>query len=225
MATLSVLRTNLRRKIGNPSVGDVPDATLNLHINTAIDRLAARYPFQNVRKICSFLTVEGTAQYNLPPDCFAVYRVRDNSNNKRLTKIGDQQYSDRTDDTPGKPNTYLRQKGWITIVPVPDDVYTIEVFYKQFLADLVNDGDLSATPPAWDEGIVLMARQVYWDDIGDFAKAKYALDSFNAWVQVMPTEIDEEAATIDSAVQIPTLGGFAENQQTTKGLDFDHSDD
>ena len=224
MSQLSALRTKLRRKIGNPSVADVADSLLTEHINTAIDRITSRYVFNNVRKICTFPTVANESQYFLPNDCFAVLRVRDNTNNKRLVKIGDQQYADRLDDTPGKPESYLRQKTWVTIVPVPDAVYTIELFYKAMPVDLVNDADLPVTPPAWDEGIVLMARHVYWDDIGDYVKAKYGLDTFNAWVQVMPTEVDDESATIDSGVQIPSLGGFADQQQQVKRLDFDHSD-
>lgn len=217
------MRDKLRIRIGNPTTTDVSDLRLSDVINRAYDDIAARYKFHRVRKICLFDTVVGQARYGIPADCFAVLRVRDNTNGKRLDKIGDTKFSDRTDTvaltTNGRPRRYIRQRDWITLDPPPDDVYQIELFYKSKPADLVADSDTPVIPEQWHEGIIRLARFYYWDDIGDLPKAESASGIFDKWVAEMPTEFDDEAQAIDTGVGIPTL----EQSQTSRRLDFDSS--
>lgn len=217
---LKVMRDLLRKRVGNPTIADVPEDDLTSRINSAYSDITTKFKFHRVRKICLFSTVASQVQYGLPADCFAVLRVRDNTNGKRLTKIGDTEYSDRTETlaqpSTGKPTMYLRQKSWIALAPTPDAVYEMEIFYKAKLDALVADGDVPLIPDAWHEGIVRLARYYHWDDVGDFPKAQAALVVFDKWATEMPTEFDDEAEAIDSGVRLPTLSGF-------KGrvLDFD----
>lgn len=219
---LKTMRDNLRRRVGNPSAGDVPDTILTNVLNRAYSDLTARFKFHRVRKICQFNTIVGQARYGIPSDCFAVLRVRDNTNGKRITKIGDTAYSDRSDTTAqttnGRPTRYIRQRDWIALDPPPDGAYQIEMFYKAKMADLADDSDTPVIPEQWHEGIVRLGRFYYWDDIGDLPKSQSSLAIFDKWAQEMPTEFDDEAEAIDTGVEMPTLSG-----SQAKNLDFDSS--
>lgn len=218
MSTLAALRAALRKRVGNPTATDVPDADLTAVLNSAYSDLSLRYKFHKVRKICTFDTVVDQARYGIPTDCFAVLRVRDNTNNRKLEKVGDRNYSERTDDTSGKPLKYLRQRDWVTLMPPPDGVYQIELFYKAKPADLAADVDVPVLPDGWSEGLIRLARFYYFDSIGDLPKARLSQAMYDSWVAVTPLEFDDEAEVIDSGVELPTLGTSQDPR-----LDFDHS--
>lgn len=223
MADLLALRTQLRRRVGNPTTADVPDADLTGAINSAYSDIAVRYKFHNVRKTGTIPTVVGTLEYNLPADVFAVLRVRDNTNKKNLTKVGDRAFATRSSDTNVKPEVYLRRGNQIIVMSAtggpPDAVYTLEVFYKSKPADLSGDTDTPVIPVAWHEGIIRLGKYYHYDVAGDLAKAASALQLYNIWVETMPLEFDDEAEAIDSGVEIPTL----HNAEGAR-LDFDHSE-
>lgn len=216
---LLTMRTRLRKRVGNPTTTDVPDVDLNEAINSAYSDVAVRYKFHKVRRLCTFNTVIGQAKYGLPVDCFAVLRVRDNTNKKNLTKAGDREYASRTNTTNGKPGKYIRYRDWITVEPPPDGVFEFELFYKSKPVDLVADADQPVLPTAWHEGIIRLARYYHFDTVGDLPKAAVALQVFNFWTETMPLEFDDEAEAIDSGVEIPTL----HNAEGAR-LDFDHSE-
>ena len=218
MSDLITLRTRLRKRIGNPTVAAVPDADLTQVINDAYGEIATKYKFHKVRKLCTFDTVVDQQKYGLPTDCYAVLRVRDTTNKIKLEKAGDRTAATDDATASAKPTSYVRQRDWIALYPTPDDIYTMELFYKAKPTDLSADVDYPVLPGAWDEGLLRLARFYYWDSIGDLPKATYAQTLYDKWVSDMPLEFDDEADVIDSGVEIPTLG----NSQD-KGLDFDHS--
>lgn len=216
---LDEMRTMLRARIGNPSTVDVIDPKLNEVINLAMHDISGRYRFHKARKRCTFLTVAGQSAYSLPIDCEVVYRLADITNFKKLEKIGDRQFSTQTDNVNAKPLKYVRYRDFVELVPIPDDVYTIEVFYKYFVVTLANDGDSPGIPASWHYGIVLLAKWYYYTDQADAPKAAMAYEAFKLWVSDKPTEIDEESVDIDSGVDILTL-----SQQSTPRQDFNHAD-
>lgn len=213
------IRTRLRKRVGNPSVTDVPDADLNDAINSAYSDIAVKYKFFKVRRVCTFNTVVGQAKYMLPSGCFAVLRIRDNTNKKWLAKGGDRDYAARTDDTSGKPERYVRYRDWLALMPPSDGVYELEMYYKAKPADLSLDADEPLIPEPWQEGLVRLAKYYYFEDKGDLPKAESALRVYDKWAEEMPLEFDDEAESIDSGVELPTL-----SETQDKRLDFDHAD-
>lgn len=154
----------------------------------------------------------------MPTDVSSLFRVSDETNRRKLEKIGDRQLSSRPDDNQAKPLQYVRYRDWIELMPVPDGEYIIEIFYKYQNVDLVEDTDVPGLPPAWHEGIVIRAEYIYYMYYAhDKPKAILADEAWKIWVTDKPTEIDEESVDIDSGVEILPLSSSA-----SKGLDFDH---
>lgn len=216
------LRTKLRRQVGNPTSGDVTDSLLNEQINQAYKDVADRFRFHRNRKLCTFSTVVGQAEYGLPADLLSIIRVRDTTNGVRLIKSDskrDAALDVATMDNRGKPTHYSRYRTWVTLDPVPDGIYTIELFYKGNIVDLVSDSDTPVLPDTWHHGILLMAKYHYYIDQPDAPKAQHAMGAFNDWATNKPSEVDEEKSDFDSGVEIPTL-----SHSTKARLDFDHSD-
>lgn len=214
---LSDMRTSLRRKIGNPGTTEVPNATLDEHLNNAYRDLATKFAHPKARKICSFPTVADSAAYGLPTAIGGILRVWDDTNKKRLEKIGDRRYAELPTMETGKPDRYVRLRDFIELIPTPDDAYTIFIHYTETIADLVQTDDVPVIPIPWHVGIVFLARWYYRDDQGDLPKASYALNAYNGWLSNRPTTFDEETVDIDSAVELPTLT-YSEPR-----LDFDEA--
>ena len=90
---LTAMQTSLRRKIGNPGTGEVPDATLTEHLNNAYRDVATKFSHPKSRKLCSFPTEADTSGYGLPAATGGILKVWDDTNKKRLEKIGPRQFA------------------------------------------------------------------------------------------------------------------------------------
>lgn len=219
---LSEIRTMLRRRVGNPTSGQATDSFLDQIINIAYRDVANRFRFHQSRLLFSFSTVVGTQSYDLPSDCRVLLRVRNTTQNYegKLEKLGDRRVAEITDEeTDGTPTQYARYNNKLYLYPTPDQIYTLEIYYKQELTDLAADADIPVIPTSWHYGIVLLARFYYFDDQGETAKAIAANNIYDNWVSNQPDELDEEKVDFDSGVSIPTLENWG-----GKRLDFDHSD-
>lgn len=203
---ISEIRTRLRRAIGNPSVATVPDATLDLFINAAYTDIVEKNKFHKARKLCRFDTTADTDKYTLPNDVSAIIHVRDRTNEQRLKKKDAQQtFEVFGSSTTGLPRYYNHLRDWIQLFPVPNSVYSIEVYYRASLASLSDANPTPSIPTPWHEGIPLLARHKYYDDAGDVSKSLYALNIYKDWVKDKPVEVQEELRDIDSGVRIPAL--------------------
>lgn len=219
---LAAMRAALRPKIGNPSTAEVPDTTLNRILNTAGREIASKYPFHETRCIRAFATVSGTSQYAVPPDMAALFRVWDDTNKKKLQKRGVRFIAVQRLNVPnGKPGFYVHSNNFIQLVPTPDAIYNINVYYLTIPADLVADTDVPVFPQGWHDGQVIKARHIYYDERGDIGKAIYAKNEWKDWVSDKPSEIDMEKDDLeDAGVIVASLGG--ENYRTFAGHSRDY---
>jgi hypothetical protein len=204
---LQEMQAALRLRIGNPLADEVSDGELRSHLNSSLLDIADRFRFHKARRVCRFNTVQSQSRYDLPSNLTAILRAQDVTSFRKLEKVGDRQYSSRSDDNEGQPAQYVRYRDYIQLIPVPDGIY------------MAAATDVPGLPPSWHMGIVLRARWYYYDARSDNPKKIEALESFRLWAQDKPTEIDEESVDIDSGVEIPTL--TSSNQPR---LDFDHSE-
>jgi hypothetical protein len=206
---LTTMRDRLRARVGNPDTTDVPAADLTRIINSAYFDLADRYRFHMVRKLCTFPTVASTQDYGLPSDLLEIIKVRDVTNGRQIKKTDYREDADkwiREDSTyESMPLHYLRYRNFIRLEPIPDDVYTIQLFYKAGVVALSDDTDEPVVPDTWHEGIIKLARHYFYDEKGDIPKSQYALSIYNSWLSTKPNEVDEEKKDLDKGVVIPTL--------------------
>lgn len=214
-------RTDLRTMIGSPTTTDVADAKLTRHVNSAYRDIATKYPHYKSRKLCSFPTVDGTMDYGLPSDCGAVLRVWDATSSARIHKRGDAWYADNLDvyTEEDAPQFYVRYRTFVRLIPTPDAVYTIMLYYRESITDLSDDTDEPVIPLDWDIGIKLLARWYYYDEHGDIPKAEYALRAYRNWLEDKPSQMEEETRDQDKGVEMPTLN----SRRRKRGEDFETS--
>lgn len=217
------MRTDLRQAIGNVSVNDVPDATLDKCLNLAHRNIATVYPNLSSREVAATMTLVDVATYPLPTDVFALRAIWDASNNRKLVKRGERWAANqRWLDAPlGRPTDYVRYTNIVQVWPVPDAVYQLDIYYQQNIADMVADTDIPVLGVPWHDGLVLKARWYYYDRIRtDIPKAAASDASWKMFLQEMPTSIDLENVDIDSGVVLPTLDRGGESGYYRR--DFDH---
>lgn len=220
---LVTARSTLRTKVGSPTVSEVSDETLDRIINAAYREIGSKFPFNETRCIKSFSTIAGTNRYTVPTDLAALFRVWDDTNKKKLSKRGVRYLANLPlNMQDGKPCYYVRAKDWIQLIPTPDAIYTIDIYYLTEIQDLVVDGDTFVLPLPWHDGIILKARHLYYDERGDIGKAIYAKNEWKDWLSDKPSEIDLEKDDLeDVGVVIPTLGPEVARGHSRRDRRFD----
>lgn len=219
--TLTLLQQYVRRRIGNPSATDVTDATLAGHVNDAYEEIRDKYKHTRGRARATFSTVLGTDKYRITDVTEVLYKAWDRTNDQELEVVGINYLveNDFIDSVQGKPVKVGRFEDYIQLLPVPNGVYQIELYYKEKFTALVNSSDIPDLPDAWHRGIGILASFNYYDVDGrDAAKATYQMQVYKNWLTDKPVESHEETEAIDSGVEMPSLA-----RQTDKRLDFDHS--
>lgn len=213
---LADLRDRLRRSIKNPEQQDVPDTILNEYLNDGYRDVFSRFPFHQARKICTFLTTPGEAKYQLPADISAVLSISNRTTGRKIRKGDDDRAIDRLDNRPWRPQFYVRYRNYLRLVPVPDAVYVIAVFYKYIPVLLAADADIPSLPEDWHPGIMLRAKWYYYVDTGDLMQSTSADNSFKLWALDKPTEIEEETEDMQEGVRRPESSHLAVGSRSYK---------
>lgn len=221
---LLAMRTALRPKLGNPTVTEVPDATLTRILNAAYREVAGKYAFNETRCIKNFSTVIGTDKYAVPADLQALFRIWDDTNKRKLTKRGVRFLATARKNVPNaKPSYYIRVRDFFQLYPIPDAIYSMMIFYLKDVADLAADLDIPVIPSTWHDGLVLKARHIYYDERGDIGKAIYAKNEWKDWVSDKPSEIDLEKDDLeDTGVIVASLGGEHSRSFGMRTSDYRH---
>ena len=203
---LADLESRLRTSVKNPDEGDKPRTQLIQYINDGYRDVFSRYPFHQARKICTFLTVVGQPKYQMPPDLSAILSISNRTNGGKIFKSDDDHVIERHAGSPlWRPRLYIRYRNYIHLVPTPDAVYVIAVFYKYIPTLLVADLDAPSLPEDWHIGIMLRARWYYFMEAGDSQQATVADNNYKLWAMDKPTEIEEETVDQDQGIRRPEL--------------------
>lgn len=215
---LADLHSRLRTSVKNPDEVDKPRELLVSYINDGYRDVISRYPFHQGRKICTFQTVIGQPKYQMPPDISAILSMSNRTTGGKIWKSDDDHVIDRMAGTPfWRPRMYIRYRNYVHLVPTPDAVYTVAVFYKYIPMVLVADTDVPSLPEDWHIGIMLRARWYYFMEAGDAQQATIADNNFKLWALDKPTEIEEETVDQDQGVGRPEL----RHLRVGKGWKFD----
>lgn len=221
------LKTTLRKEVGNPTVGEVSDAEMGEFVNYAYRDVSGRYKHHDMRKRCTFVTTAGIDKYELPPEASVLLGVRDATTGRSLTKQGNRFVaSRRVPEYNTRPRAYVRYRHYIQLVPAPDGPYTVELYFTASAGALAGDTNVPVVPEEWHIGIVKLAKWYLYDRKGDAPKAQQAYNTFKLWLSDMPDTIDEEAAAIDSGVELPELAHHRFGWGTSRFDDgyFDYRD-
>jgi hypothetical protein len=219
--THTELITLLRTYVGEPTVADVPDATLTANLNRAYKNICDRYKLPQCINRSTFSTAIGTTSYNLASTDVWVLDVWNRTHKYKLKKMDPMMLIDQDDTSMsvvkrGRPRTYYRNKNALVILPTPDAVYNMELVTKITPTALSSGSDVPVINELWHEGIALLARWYYFDSRMDYPKAQYAYSVWQQWVQTKPNEMHQESVDLEEGVEIVGLNA---NPRKT---DFDY---
>lgn len=147
MATLSELRTRLANKLSDGQLLRPTSAQIDQAVNASIDFYENRY-FWFQEALEALTTVAGNGTLTGVPTEFK-YQTHPNSlvllkNNYRyeLQAISPVEFDAIANDIDnGLPKYYTYRNGAFEITPLPDDAYTVNLYYYKSYVDLVDDAD------------------------------------------------------------------------------------
>ncbi len=180
MTALDIV-TIARGTLGGETTETLSDASMLRFANQAMQEECSYWRMPELITTTSVSAVDGTAAYSLAADTMYLIKVIDTTSSNELIRISRHEYDewllgDTTNEgTPvyytvsGTSSGVLR----ISLYPIPDASYTIQVSYYKNPTELV----LSPTPTsmeihrAWDEVILNRTISMGWRYLGDLEKS------------------------------------------------------
>lgn len=164
--TLANLRAETLAEAGIDATDLDASGTTNLDllINQSWWEVMDKLDFNEKKGNTTFATVAGTREYDLAAKILASAAVTfeafqslfikdpDTLDHIQLDEWSIPKYeSEYNEDTTMRdfPTAFARREGWIRLNPVPDDVYTLTVYFLKTLSDVPSNGP--TVPQAWHE--------------------------------------------------------------------------
>jgi hypothetical protein len=171
-----------RNLLNEETAGFWTDAQLNAYLEMGNQRLnsiiaATRQDYNTISAV--FATVVGTKSYSFPTDCVFIRRLEiyDTTNADHIDKVDELRFP-RTEANgdwpfsgPGQPQRYIIRGKQFDLLPIPDAIYNMRIYYDARPATLSADVDAPTSPPDFHDMIVFYAcmlakKQNEVDDAG-----------------------------------------------------------
>lgn len=156
MSTLAQLVTAVRDEVSEPVSGFVSDVEVKRWLNRANHDCVDAAGIQSTTSQ-TITTVNGTEQYSLSSDAGLVEQVElvDASDSNLFTVLRPLSIEQRDTDGKGEPLGYYVVENKLVVVPVPDGVYTLRVWYTRAGVTLSADGDVPIIPARFHDLLTL----------------------------------------------------------------------
>lgn len=164
--TRGEIKTWVQSILDDPSGTYFTDSVVNTWINLAqrqcqmqLLQAGENYYMRPVET----LTVANQADYVLPSDFFVEHRLEVvlsgtgvNENRQPLIPITTNQ-QDLFTLSVGQPTNYFIKKDRVTLTPIPDNEYTLRLYYSPLIVDLSSDSDVPDIPEQYMEYLCVLA--------------------------------------------------------------------
>lgn len=201
MIDTPTLITELRVHLGGLDSTELSDTDALLLLNRAYWELLDRYKFREKETTATFSIDKGTTFFDIPVPFEAIQLLSIEDVNtfqhSTLDRMSKFEYENLLNLNPdesaqAKPKKYLRENAGIRPWPIPDQCYSLTITYWTTLSDLVNTGgNLPGPPQIWGEVILQGAIARGFRKLGDYTRAKAAMDEFerlNTTYELVPSK-------------------------------------
>lgn len=164
--TLLSLRTLVSQWVDDPQNGYFTVATLNIFLNNAqkeVQKLLIQANETYYTKYVTTNTVQNQQDYVIPSDLLNIERLEIvasgtgiNADKRFLQKITLNQQS-LNGLQAGLPSSYYMKKNRVSLLPVPDNIYVLNLYYDYLLTDMILDADVPDVPEDFHEYIAVLA--------------------------------------------------------------------
>jgi len=180
----STIRTQIQTELG----GRTDHNTLiNDQINFAYEEVTTTFEIKELQTTAYTTTASGQFKYLLPSDCFALYTVKDETNNTPLEEADMKSFDDLDETETGTPKKYAQFNTALYLFDsVPDDNsgsnYTIKIRYWKRVPRLSADNDNLLTPNEWEHGIRLLASAYTHFALNNLERAQFRMEDYKRWL-------------------------------------------
>lgn len=199
--TLAEMRAEVKSRLGNVTSVDVGDTRYDLWIDMAYKDLCGSYQFPQVKALATAACLANDRLVSLPSDCFAIYSVRDDTNNRKLVKASDIVLDNLTLSQTGTAKHYNRVGNMIEIYPKLSANTTIMIRYCKKLDTMDDDTDEPAISDTYDEAIIMLAVAKGLSALFEFKKADAVRNEFVAFMRSRVFEDDIEDSDNDYCME------------------------
>lgn len=176
--TLQQFRDKLRNHCG-VSDAEWPNATTDDFLNRSFWEVQDLFDFREEEETADIAVVAGTSEYDIEVDQDSVESVRilDNNTDEWHPLIFEdyERFSGLLSDSTNSrraPEYYTRRGNKIVFRNTPDTNYTVRVYYRKSLGDILSSG--TGIPRAWDEVVLYGAIWRGFAELGDWNRKQMA---------------------------------------------------
>jgi hypothetical protein len=165
--------------------------------------------FEGIKEVATAVTVANQREYDLPTDLMSIVSVADLTNKFKLVKTSWSNMQNMDRDVTGVPRLYARRRRTLYLWPVPDGVFSLEVNYLEEICPLIEPGDRTVLPQAYDPWIIQLSRVSAFSSLGLEEKAAFYTRLADKEMNKLPTDTfgsDENALGVDVATSFDDLG-------------------
>jgi hypothetical protein len=194
--TLQEFRDEVREHCG-VSESEWDNATVDKLLNRSFWETQDLFDFREEEETADIAVVAGTSSYAIEADQDSVESVRIlDTNTDEWIPLGFEDYerfsgllSDSTNSR-RRPEYYTRRGNQIVFRNTPDASYTVRVYYRKSLGDVLSSG--TGLPQAWDEVVMYGGVWRGFAKLGDWNRKQHAKATQAELVQPKkPTKVKE----------------------------------
>lgn len=183
--TLATIRTQIQTEIG----GRTDQNTLiDDSINFAYEEIATTLEIKELQKTAYTTTVDEQYQYLLPSDCYAVFWVKNETDNDLLEEATMRQFDELDETDTGTPTKWARwgENSLFIFDSVPNDNdgdnYVIKIRYWIRVTRLSVDGDDHLLPNEFEHGVRLLAAANVHLSLNDLERSALRNQDYQRWL-------------------------------------------
>lgn len=198
--SLAAMRTRLRFELGNRSVTDLPDSTVNEWINDSYIDLFSSLQLPEATRSFQIILVPDQPMYLLPANIDTVRDVSatdptETDTGGGLKKSDIFEYRKRPIQS-GDPELWFRDQSILVLWPTPDTADLLTVDCRIKVQKLEADDDYPILEDKWHEALFKGAKYRGWEAIQNDTKA---LTTMNEMTRLVGRKNDRDAGDKEDA--------------------------
>jgi hypothetical protein len=171
-------------------------------INEALSRIVRRSHLPEFELTLDVDTLAGDGELVLPSNDVRVLGLRTTDDQSPLASMDTAQVDEWPVST-GRPSAYSSFAGTITLYPVPDAAYSLEMRYIRDPELLVADDDTAEIPDAYVDALVAWARGKLFRSEDDMEAAQFWRGEFESTVAELRADLQRR--DVSGVRQVPSM--------------------
>ena len=200
--TLADFQEELQSALGNRGKSNT---WLNRRINAAYDEVCGAIEFAGLKTSATFVTVDGTAAYDLEDDLVGILSVVDQTNDRRLTRVEFKDYWGKNPDeeVEGEPTYWARNGSCVYLWPTPDtDDDSFRVVYLKQPDHLSTAAGVTVIPATWDMAVHMLSVHYGCLALGNEEKGMYWFGRAIAYMKSRKQDRELDKTSLAAGLQV-----------------------